>query len=169
MKILLTSFCPLRYFVQTIWACFFSSGFLLKRALNTKYSFNNQHYLYVSLLWGYLLTNTSSCMFNSQGLTTNKPSRASTHASLFPPTSINGLTAHYRLQKYTVSVSHLFHLQPSRCVWAPECMAARGWKWVFNAVCGMWSLMTLHLNISHLLANGDDEQVGGESAGNSES
>lgn len=60
---------------------------------------------------------------------------------------------------------HLFHLQPSRCVWA--CEWAEGCE-CFNAVCGLWKWTTLHLNISYLLASGDDEQVGGESTGNSE-
>ena len=97
--------------------------------------------------------------------TVKKASRASIHAWRFPPTSIIGLSAHYRLQKYNVSVSHLFHLQPSRCVWAPECMAASAGMRVFNAMCGMWRWTTLNLGISHLLARGYDEQVGGESSG----
>lgn len=73
---------------------------------------------------------STTCVFQSNDLLisphvkqlhlkkTKDPIRASVHASLFPPTSINGLPAHYVLQKYTVTVSHLFHLRPSRCVWA---------------------------------------------------
>lgn len=120
---------------------------------------------------------STTCIFQSNDLfisthvkqlhlkKTKDPSRASIHASLFPPTSINGLPAHYGLQKYTVTVSHLFHLQPSRCVWAAS---SGGEMWAFNAVCGMWRWTTLHLGISHLPARGDDEQVEGETAGNAE-
>lgn len=93
-------------------------------------------------------------MLNSQVLTMKKHSRA----SFPPPTSINGPTAHYRLQKYTVSVSHLFHLQPSRCVWAPECTAAGGGGGVsvLMQCVGGGDERPYDSNISHLLARADD-------------
>lgn len=94
-------------------------------------------------------------MLNSQVLTMKKPSRAS---FLPPPSSINGPTAHYRLQKYTVSVSHLFHLQPSRCVWAPECMAASGGGGVsvLMQCVGGGDEWPYDSNISHLPARAAD-------------
>lgn len=98
----------------------------------------------------------------------NQLHKKSQQSLTFPRlSSINGLTAHYRRQKYTVTVSHLFYLQPSRCVWASVWQRAEGCE-CFNAVCGMWRWTTLHLDISHLLASGDDEQVGGESAATAE-